>query len=123
MSTTPCSDGYCPVSHDRWVGSVQGDGFDFPDGYWRAFYDYEAGTVTLEAAVPEPATMALLAGVWAMTASKHFVRWLALGLALLVGVSRMAVGVHWPSDVLAGAVTGFALPLLLSQLPGCRQAA
>lgn len=53
------------------------------------------------------ATIALLTGVWAMTASKHHERWLALSLAILVGVSRMVVGVHWPSDVLAGLALGW----------------
>ena len=53
------------------------------------------------------ATMALFAGVWALTTSRRLVSWLALFLALLVGVSRMAVGVHWPSDVLAGLALGW----------------
>ena len=51
--------------------------------------------------------MALLAGVLALTTERRIVSWLALGLALLVGISRMAVGVHWPSDVLAGLALGW----------------
>ncbi|MCJ7627834.1 MAG: phosphatase PAP2 family protein [Longimicrobiales bacterium] len=54
------------------------------------------------------ATIALFAGVWALSASRRFVSWIALVLAVLVGVSRMAVGVHWPTDVLAGFALGWA---------------
>jgi len=54
------------------------------------------------------ATMALFAGVWALNTTRRLAPWLALGLAVLVGVSRIAVGVHWPSDVLAGLALGWA---------------
>ena len=53
------------------------------------------------------ATIALFAGVWALTASRRFISWVALSLAVLVGVSRMAVGVHWPTDILAGLALGW----------------
>ncbi len=36
---------------------------------------------------------------------------LAIGLSLAVGVSRVALGVHWPSDVLAGWAAGSAWAL------------
>jgi membrane-associated phospholipid phosphatase len=52
-------------------------------------------------------TMALLAGILALTSVRRSVPWLALCMAVLVGMSRMAVGVHWPSDVLAGLALGW----------------
>jgi membrane-associated phospholipid phosphatase len=53
------------------------------------------------------AIVALLTGVWALTTTRRFVPWIALSFAVLVGISRMAVGVHWPSDVLAGLALGW----------------
>jgi undecaprenyl-diphosphatase len=38
--------------------------------------------------------------------------WL-FGWAALVALSRPAVGVHYPSDILGGAITGFTVALLL----------
>ena len=48
--------------------------------------------------------------------------WLFLGLAVLTGISRVYVGAHFPSDVLAGALIGagsglFALKIVLPRLP------
>lgn len=38
----------------------------------------------------------------------------------LMALSRMVLGVHWPTDVIAGAALGSALALLVADLPGCR---
>ncbi len=52
----------------------------------------------------------VLAGVAVFCAGerqrRHF-GWLALGLAALVAFSRIAVGAHWPLDLLAGAAGGW----------------
>lgn len=42
--------------------------------------------------------------------------WVAFPFATLIALSRVGVGVHWPSDVLVGAATGAAIGLLLVRL-------
>ena len=32
--------------------------------------------------------------------------WIYLAGAALIGLARVAAGVHWPSDILAGAIVG-----------------
>ena len=43
--------------------------------------------------------------------------WLALAMAVALAVARVAVGVHYPGDVLAGAAIGAACALLLWLAP------
>ena len=51
------------------------------------------------------AAFAFAAGVWRGT-PERWMKWAALALAVFMGLSRLYVGVHYPSDVLVGALVG-----------------
>ena len=54
----------------------------------------------------------MLAGIVPGRATKIYVLGVAVLVTLMVGVSRVYLGVHWPSDVLAGWCAGFAWAML-----------
>ena len=53
-------------------------------------------------------TAFLLAGICALAWQRKPLSAVFFSLAALVGFSRIAVGAHWPQDVFAGAVFGYA---------------
>lgn len=53
-----------------------------------------------------------LAGVLGLLPVARSVRWLAIAAAVLIGLSRIAVGAHWPLDVAGGMVTGWLSALI-----------
>lgn len=56
-----------------------------------------------------------LASVVYLLVSKRTGRWF-YGLAFLIALGRVFVGVHYPLDVVAGAAIGFVIPFLTSVL-------
>jgi len=42
--------------------------------------------------------------------------WLCLGAAILIGIARIFVGIHWPSDVLVGAIIGLASAFFIKKI-------
>jgi undecaprenyl-diphosphatase len=72
---------------------------------------FPSGHATL-AAVTYLTLGALLSRVEAQRRAKIYVLTVALALTFLIGVSRIYLGVHWPTDVLAGWCIGAAWAML-----------
>lgn len=75
-------------------------GSSFPSGH------------TLVVAAFATAAVVCVSRIW--PAAREFALSIALLWIFLVGFSRLVVGVHWPTDVLAAACIGAFLPLAMS---------
>ena len=62
---------------------------------------------------PSGHTMAAAIGATILTAADRRFGWAAIPLAVLIAFSRMYLYVHFPSDILGGAVLGVAIGLLM----------
>ena len=78
--------------------------FSFPSGH------------TIMSAIVYLTIGILLARTNTRRAMKIYIMALAIGLTLIVGISRIYLGVHWPTDVLAGWCLGIAWAILWSLL-------
>lgn len=77
----------------EWGPLASASGFSFPSGH--ALRTFAVGLYL------------------AFVLEKPTLRLASLGFAGMVGVSRIYLGLHWPSDVLAGALIGLVLAAVL----------
>ena len=103
----PAMPGHC--SNDG--GSRRQPGVDLQRAQWYWGSSFPSGH-TLNTATFAAAAALCVARIWPRAANP------AISLAMLwtglVAISRLVLGVHWPSDVLAAMCLGAFIPLLIS---------
>ena len=87
----------------------------------RPFTAHAAGTHLLSAPSPDPSfpsdhAAAAFAIAFAILAFSRYAGTVFLVAATLIGLSRIALGMHYPSDVIAGLFVGWASALLVTRL-------
>jgi undecaprenyl-diphosphatase len=86
----------------------------------RPFVTHHAATQLLSAPSPDPSfpsdhAAAAFAIAFAVLAFSRYGGVAFLAAASLIGLTRIALGLHYPSDVLAGVVVGWAAALLVTR--------
>lgn len=91
-----------------------------PPAVFDASQLHTIGYIATSGSFPSGHTAAAftLAGVLCMVSLPRQLKWVAFVLAIMVGMSRMAVGIHWPIDVFAGALTGWLAAAISVALVG-----
>ena len=79
------------------------------DWYWGS--SFPSGHTLVVAAFATAATLCM-SRIWPM--ARNYALTIALSWILLVAISRLVIGVHWPTDVLAAACVGASLPLAMA---------
>ena len=77
--------------------------------YWGS--SFPSGHTLVVAAFAIAAALCV-SRIW--PAAREFALWTAIFWICLVALSRLVLGVHWPTDVLAAACIGASLPLSMS---------
>jgi undecaprenyl-diphosphatase len=89
---------------------------DRPDMAWRVVHRPHSYSFPSGHALNSMAIYGTAAMLTARRLSRRAARWalvaLGVGLPLLIGISRSYLGVHWPTDVLAGWCAGLGCALL-----------
>ena len=65
---------------------------------------------------PSGHTLSSTIGAFMLTSANHKFGWFAIPLAVLIALSRLYLYVHFPSDVLAGAILGILVGIFVRKI-------
>ena len=78
---------------------------------YKSYWDYIGSPAESGFSFPSGHTWSAVTGAWVITAANRKFGWWAIPLAAALTFSRLYLFVHFPSDILSGALIGAALGL------------